>query len=201
MTPPEITGDLRDRIVAGLLRLDAARQSRRAERPRLAESLEGAFDIYARELARAGWPLTTALLNESIPFWVFMCARDRRWLLETQPLRGVRGNLLQGWMRMDRPVRRIPEAELQASVRKQLTGRITYWEAEALLPESSPDAERPVDLLARVRTRYNTKAIVHEAGVGRSTFYQWSRRPHSVRAGSAEAIVSALRRLARTLSK
>lgn len=196
MLPPEITGDLRDRIDAGLLRIGARRESKRMPRPKPVECLEDAYDVYAGELSRAGYALTAALLTEFIPSWVYQWSRG--WLRTTRPVSGVIGNMLEGWMRTDRPVQPIPPAEVERWVRNRLKGRIMHWQAEALVPEAEPDVEK---VLTRVQAKYTKDAIAHEAGIKRSTFYRWQRAPGSVRPENATAIVSALQRLDRKLSQ
>jgi hypothetical protein len=108
MAPPEITGDLRKRIDAGLLRIDAARHSpERATRPSVTGCLERAYDVYAGELSRAGWPLSETLLTEAIPAWVFEWALARRWL-----------DMTRYYAR-----RPLSDAHLKDSVRQLLTSR------------------------------------------------------------------------------
>src|ERR1041385_3899171 len=144
--PQEISGDLRNSIRAGLLRV----HSKHLERAGLTECLREAYDVYAELFQRAGWPLTETLLTESIPAWVFQWGVAREWL-PYPPLRYVRGkgNMLEGWIIRSAYVR-IPESELtmqfgcykvtdwyKADVLKRLASRIAYWQAEALVSRAA----------------------------------------------------------------
>ena len=106
--------------------------------------------------------------------------------------------MLEGWIRTDRPARRIPEADLLAGVCKLVTGRIAYWQAEVLSPEvNSKGTRRAVGerLLARAKAQYPMKDIESRIGVSRSTFYKWIENPDSVLDVTADKIIADLHKL------
>jgi hypothetical protein len=169
--PPEITGELRDRIHAGLLRIDADRQSRSAPQPKLAKCLEAAYDVFAGELLGAERQLTEPVLAE-ISTWVFRWAWGR-WLFTMRPISGWPGYFTMGdsskvWQRDDhlvieadgtppssvlgqcRAFEPLSEAGLEAGVRKSLEGRIIHWQAEALTAafqkRATPEADQRTDI-------------------------------------------------------
>jgi hypothetical protein len=140
--PQEISGDLRNSILAGLLHV----QSGHLEGVGLTECLRKAYDVYAEAVQRAGWPLTESLLIESIPAWVFQWGVARGWL-PYPPHRHVpgRGNPLEGRV-IPSSFQPIPESELtvqfgcykvtdwyKADVLKRLGSRIAHWQSEALV--------------------------------------------------------------------
>jgi hypothetical protein len=134
--PQEISGELRSGVLAGLLRV----HSKHLEGTDLTACLREAYDVYAKALQRAEWPLTSTLLTELIPGWVHQFAVSRKWL-PYPPLRFVkgRGNFLEGWMIRSRYAS-VPASELtvefgclkvthayKVEVLKRLAGRIAYW--------------------------------------------------------------------------
>jgi hypothetical protein len=174
--PPELTGDLRDRIHAELLRIDAARRSRSAPRPKLAECLETAYDVFAGELLRHGRQLTGPVLTESIPAWVFLWAWGP-WLGTTRSVPRWPGYFTMGdspdWWRRDghlvceaggsspffvlsqnQTFKPPSKTELKTGVRKTLEGRAVYWQAKALTAtlqkRATPEADQRADITGRV---------------------------------------------------
>jgi hypothetical protein len=126
--PQEIPEQLRHRIRVDLLRI----HSKRPERTDLQECLMECYDVYAKVLRDAGWQLSDPLLEQFIPAWVFRWAWTRGWLPMTWTVRGVPGNLLEGWWRTGPSVVPIPDDELRFFVQGHLRGRIRYWQAETL---------------------------------------------------------------------
>jgi hypothetical protein len=136
--PQEIQGDLRDRIRADLLRV----HSKRLERADLKTCLRESYDVYARLLRDAGWPLTEILLTESIPAWVYQWGVAKKWFpCPSGHFVDGRGSLFEGRALQYVP---IPEAErkvpnrYKAFVRNAVAGRVSYWQAEASFPEVGP---------------------------------------------------------------
>ncbi len=140
--PQEIVGSLRNNIQAGLLRA----HSRYLEQGDLTECLREAYDVYARGLQHAGWPLTEILLAELIPAWVFQWGVAREWLPypPVQLVAGRRDRYRRVIVRSS--YQPIPEAELtvqfgsykvtdwyKADVLKRLASRIAFWQAAALV--------------------------------------------------------------------
>ena len=131
--PPEISGELRNRIRAGLLRVHA----KRLERTDLKTCLRESYDVYARLLRDAGWPLTETLLTESLPAWVYQWGVTKKWFLcPSGHWVDGRGNPPQ-FVPIPEAERKVPN-HFKASTRNALAGRISYWQAEALVPELSP---------------------------------------------------------------
>ena len=184
--PQEIPVRLRGRIRADLLRvhskfLELAGPKNVAEGRKC---LGECYDVYTKILHGAGWPLTEALLVESIPAWVLQWAMAREWRLTRYAA---------------------SEDSLMAGIRWVLRGRIAYWQAEALAaaisetaaPEADPAEERAQreNLLASARVGLLMKDIAHKIGVGRTTIYKWLEDPGKVRPEKAAAIVSGLRKI------
>jgi hypothetical protein len=74
--PREISGELRKRIRAGLLRVHSKRLERTAD---LKTCLRECYDVYATLLRDAGWPLTEMLLTEFLPAWVYQWGVAKEW--------------------------------------------------------------------------------------------------------------------------
>jgi hypothetical protein len=190
--PPNVTGELRDRIRAELLRINAdIFQSSTAPKlkPKPDECLEAACDIYVKELLRAGWPLTSALLAD-IPMWVFQWAWVHRWpptkrtIAKTEPRRNFRGHyftVCTGYV--EQP---IPEADYRASVWEKMRGRIAYWQAEELARAIQERATptRDASTLGMLKTlierhgidktlRLLNELLGPDDGVTRSTLLAW----------------------------
>jgi hypothetical protein len=137
--PREISGELRTRIRAGLLKI----HSKRLERTELKVCLRESYDVYASLLRDAGWPLTEMLLTECIPAWVYQWAVANKWFpCPTGYLIVGRGNVFEGWIPsqyvpISEAGRKVPD-HLKAFSRNALAGRISYWQAEALVSEVGP---------------------------------------------------------------
>jgi hypothetical protein len=188
MLPHDIDGELDKRIRAGLLRIEAERLDGRSR-------LERAYDVCAMELSRAGWPLSEALLTDTLPSLVYQWAKP--WLPTTRQVAGVIGNMLEGWMRLDRPTQPISEAEMREWVKRLLARRVKYWQAEALSPQREDarqvEEESVRDLLIRLQEDYNKKELIGKSGVGKTAFHKWLKNPDSVKGSTATTIVSHLR--------
>jgi hypothetical protein len=205
MLPHEIGSEPEKRIRAGLLRIEAKRLDRRSR-------LERAYDVYANELSRAGWPLTETLLTESIPLWVYQWAKP--WLPAKCYVPGARVALGGAWVGLPGrgtvpATRPLSEAEIRVWVKGLVATRIKYWQAEALSPQEETGMRRPRagleeearGLAARLREHYtvNGIAVKDVCGVSRSTFLKWWRHPDLVRYESVETIVSCFRRAVKQL--
>jgi hypothetical protein len=185
--PPSIAGNLRIRIHAGLLRIDAEWHSNPASR---VAPLQAAFDAFAHELLAAGQPLTDEMLSE-IAACVCKWGRAHNWMSKVIVQAG------------GRPPIPVPFAESLKHVRADLKGRISYWRAEALLAGIGIESESvrptgpesPMDLLARVQARHTMDEIAHRIGISRSTLYLWKRQPTEVKPEIADAILTGLRQL------
>lgn len=138
--PQEISGELRNRIRAGLLKV----HSKRLERTDRKTCLRESYDVYASILRDAGWPMTEILLKESIPAWVYQWAVAKEWLPRPSGhWVDARGNLPQ-FVPIPEAERRVPD-RYKAYTRNALAGRVSHWQAEALvqdvvsLPRSIPE--------------------------------------------------------------
>jgi hypothetical protein len=181
--PPGITGNLRIRIHAGLLRVDAEWQTNPVS---AVVALRSAFDAFARELLAAGRPLTDAMLSE-ITAAVCKWGRAHNWLNKVAAQAG------------GQPPIPVPFAESLKYVRAHLKGPISHWRAEALLagigvkPEGGHQSA--LEQLKRAQARHGVEYIIQKAGIGHSTFYRWKADPHAVKPDNAEAIHTVLRKL------
>jgi hypothetical protein len=123
--PQEIPRELRNRILAGLLKI----HSKRLEHTELKVCLWEGYDLFASLLHAAGWPLTEMLLTESIPSWLYDWAVAKKWF-PYAPGRRITSHYAPAWPK--------------EYVLKVLASRIAYWQAEALvtpvgsLPNSIP---------------------------------------------------------------
>ena len=136
-------------VDAGWLRI----QSKRLEGAKLTDCLRAAYDHHARLFAKAGEPLTEAVLNQKIPVLVFSGAIHYKWI--PYPLirpvgRRVAGNFLEGWYDHSRTnYELVPEQGLtetfggykvtkgyEGQFKRILESRIAHWRAEALTREA-----------------------------------------------------------------
>jgi hypothetical protein len=144
--PPEFPSNQRTLARAALLRIHSDFLEHKADGNKCVRS---AYDVLAEALSRAGWLLTDRCLREEIPGWVFTWGVGREWL-EYPPYQtasGPRKRPITGYTSAVEPV---PEAEMteifgrhktttwhKTKILKMLEGRITYWEADALMRRGS----------------------------------------------------------------
>jgi hypothetical protein len=114
------------------------------ERTDLKTCLRESYDVYARLLRDAGWPLTEMLLTESLPAWVYQWGVAREWFpCPSGYFVPGRGNLFEGqgilsqYVPIPEAERKVPD-ECKAAALKALASRVFYWQAEALVPEVAP---------------------------------------------------------------
>lgn len=142
-------------ILSELLRIHSQYLEKQAK---LDIALRAAYDAYARALRDCGQELTDGLLNDSIPGWVFSWAVQKKWL-QYPPIRST-GRSPAYFLDDPRPrqpaFEPVPERELttifggykitdwyKADVMNRLASRIAYWQAEALIQQSTEQVSIP----------------------------------------------------------
>ena len=149
--PREISGDLRNNILAGLWRVHSKYEEGSKWGECVTACLREAYDVYAEAHLHAGLPLVGELLTE-FPGAVFQWAVARKWLTYPpmkyvpQPKRGVIDRYIV-------PFEPYLESELtvpfgchkvtdwyKADILQQLASRIAYWRGEALLSTATSSA-------------------------------------------------------------